>query len=93
MEKQLNTVEQKPVSYTHLYTYVAGALGEEYPLLLAGRKPDGASPTFPDYDDIIARAGLGRFVRWIGYVDEADKPVLYRGAEAFVFPKIGRAHV
>jgi len=74
------------VTLLQAYTYVAGALGEEYPLLLAGRKPDGASPTFPDYDDLIERAGLGRFVRWIGYVDEADKPLLYRGAEAFVFP-------
>ena len=74
------------VTLLHAYTYVAGALGEEYPLLLAGRKPEGASPAFPDYDNIIERAGLGRFVRWIGYVDEADKPLLYRGAEAFVFP-------
>ncbi|HOU42399.1 MAG TPA: glycosyltransferase family 1 protein, partial [Promineifilum sp.] len=44
------------------------------------------SPTFPDYEAIIARAGLGRFVRWLGYVDEADKPVLYRQAEVFAFP-------
>ena len=25
-------------------------------------------------------------MRWIGFVDEEDKPVLYRNAEAFVFP-------
>ena len=35
---------------------------------------------------MIARAGLSKYVRWIGYVDEADKPLLYRGAEVFVFP-------
>ena len=74
------------VTLLHAYTFVAGALGEEYPLLLAGRKPDSASANFPDYDGLIERAGLSRFVRWIGYVDEADKPLLYRGAEAFVFP-------
>ena len=74
------------VTLLNAYTYVAGALGEEYPLLLAGRKPDGASAAFPDYDGLIERAGLSRFVRWIGYVDEADKPLLYRSAEVFAFP-------
>ncbi|MBP6787006.1 MAG: glycosyltransferase family 4 protein [Candidatus Promineofilum sp.] len=74
------------VTLLNAYTYVAGALGEEYPLLLAGRKPDGTSAAFPDYDGLIERAGLSRFVRWIGYVDEADKPLLYRGAEVFAFP-------
>ena len=70
----------------HAYTYVAKALGDEYPLVLAGKKPATVSPNFPDYDDMIARAGLSKYVRWIGYVDEADKPLLYRGAEVFVFP-------
>ena len=74
------------VTLLNAYTYVAGALGEEYPLLLAGRKPDGTSAAFPDYDGLIERAGLSRFVRWIGYVDEADKPLLYRSAEVFAFP-------
>lgn len=70
----------------HAYTYVAQALGEEYPLVLAGRKPDDVSANYPDYDGMIARAGLGKYVRWIGYVDEEDKPLLYRNAEVFVFP-------
>jgi glycosyltransferase involved in cell wall biosynthesis len=73
------------VTLLHAYTYVAQALGEDYPLLLAGRKPT-PSPNVPDYDAIIARAGLDKYVRWIGYVDEEDKPLLYRGAEVFVFP-------
>ncbi len=68
------------------YTYVAQSLGEEYPLVLAGRKPPGASPVYPDYDDYIKRLRLEKYVRWIGYVDEEDKPALYRNAEAFVFP-------
>ena len=55
-------------------------------LKAAGRKPDGTSAAFPDYDGLIERAGLSRFVRWIGYVDEADKPLLYRSAEVFAFP-------
>ncbi len=68
------------------YTYVAQSLGEDYPLVLAGRKPPGPSPIYPDYDDYIKRLGLEKHVRWIGFVDEEDKPVLYRNAEAFVFP-------
>ena len=68
------------------YTYVAKALGEEYPLVLAGKKPPAVSDTYPDYDGMIERAGLSKYVRWIGYVDEEDKPLLYRNAEVFVFP-------
>lgn len=74
------------VNLLHAYTYVAQALGEDYPLLLAGKKPEKTSPNFPDYDRIIAEMGLMKFVRWIGYVDEADKPTLYRNAGVFVFP-------
>ena len=70
----------------HAYTYVAQALGDEYPLVLAGRKPESESAAFPDYDGMIVRAGLSKYVRWIGYVDEEDKPLLYRNAEVFVFP-------
>ncbi|MFN2162870.1 MAG: glycosyltransferase family 4 protein [Candidatus Promineifilaceae bacterium] len=68
------------------YSYVAQALGPDYPLVLAGRKPQTVSPTFPDYDAYISRLGLQERIRWIGPVDEEDKPVLYRNAEAFVFP-------
>ncbi|MCA9960945.1 MAG: glycosyltransferase family 4 protein [Anaerolineales bacterium] len=68
------------------YTYVAQALGEEYPLLLAGRKPSGSSLVYPDYDAYIQKLKLEKYVRWLGFVDEEDKPVLYRNAEAFVFP-------
>ncbi len=68
------------------YKYVADALGEDYPLVLAGRKPSIVSDSFPDYDGYIEKLGLEKHVRWIGVVDEEDKPVLYRNAETFVFP-------
>lgn len=68
------------------WTYVSQALGTEYPLVLAGRKPVGGTAVFPDYDSYIQRLRLEEYVRWIGYVDEEDKPVLYRNAETFVFP-------
>jgi glycosyltransferase involved in cell wall biosynthesis len=68
------------------YTFVSRALGEDYPLVLAGKKPETTSPSFPDYDGIITNLNLEGSVRWIGVVDEEDKPVLYRNAESFVFP-------
>jgi glycosyltransferase involved in cell wall biosynthesis len=68
------------------YTYVARALGEDYPLVLAGKRPDGSSPHVPDYESLISRLGLADFVHWAGYIDEEDKPAVYRGAQSFVFP-------
>lgn len=68
------------------YTYVAQALGEDYPLVLAGRQPNKVTPVYPDYTGYIQRLGLENFVRWIGFVAEEDKPVLYRNAETFIFP-------
>jgi glycosyltransferase involved in cell wall biosynthesis len=67
------------------YTYVSEALGEDYPLVLAGRKPEKAGSRFPDYDSQIKRLDLTDKVYWAGYIEEADKPVVYRGASTFVF--------
>jgi glycosyltransferase involved in cell wall biosynthesis len=68
------------------YTYVAQALGDDYPLVLAGKQPNKVTPVYPDYTGYIRRLGLENYVRWIGFVDEEDKPVLYRNAETFIFP-------
>jgi glycosyltransferase involved in cell wall biosynthesis len=68
------------------YTYVAEALGEDYPLVLAGKRPEKVTAQFPDYGRYIQELGLQNQVRWIGYVDEEDKPAIYRNAEVFVFP-------
>lgn len=70
------------------YSYVARALGEDYPLILAGNKPDIVSAAFPDYDQIINQLRLEKFVRWVGPIDQADKVTLYRNAETFVFPSL-----
>jgi glycosyltransferase involved in cell wall biosynthesis len=67
------------------YTYVAQALGDEYPLVLAGAKPDKHSSHFPDYDSHIKQLALDDYVTWAGYIDEEDKPAVYRGASAFIF--------
>lgn len=67
------------------FTYVVASHGDDFPLVLAGKKPQ-PSPTVPDYDAIIEELGLTKYVRWIGFVDEDDKPVLYRNASCFAFP-------
>jgi len=67
------------------YTYAAEALGADYPLVLAGKKPARSTATFPDYDAYIRQLGIEDQVRWIGLVEEGDKPAVYRGASCFVF--------
>lgn len=67
------------------YTYVAQALGEDYPLVLAGKRPSGPARQMPDYDGYIRKLGLTGAVRWIGFVEEEDKPAVYRGASSFAF--------
>lgn len=70
----------------HAYTYVAKALGKDYPLLLAGKKPEKVSERFPDYEAMIERLELTENVRWLGFIERDHKPLLYREAETFVFP-------
>lgn len=79
------TLHKNVPTLLHAYTYVAQAMGEDYPLVLAGRKPEPGANT-PDYDDYVSRLQLGKSVRWIGYVDEEDKPALYRSALCFAYP-------
>ena len=53
--------------------------GLRLPLVLAGKRGWY-------YEQLIKEAGSG--VRFIGYVDEADKPALLTGARAFAFPSL-----
>lgn len=57
-------------------------------LVIGGRLPDADTSFAPDPRRIAAELGLGEAVRFLGWVDEADKPPLYRGARAFCFPSI-----
>jgi glycosyltransferase involved in cell wall biosynthesis len=70
------------------YTYVGPAEGQEVPLVLAGREPVWSKPLFPDLRAYAKELNIEEYVQWIGYVDEEDKPALYRLATAFVYPSI-----
>lgn len=69
------------------YTYVGQGVGEEIPLILAGRPPrQWGSARFPDLPTYAEQLDLRDWVYWLGEIDEADKPSLYRLAEVVVFP-------
>jgi glycosyltransferase involved in cell wall biosynthesis len=68
------------------HTYVRQAEGDDVPLVLAGREPAWGSPLFPDLRVYARELGIADGLRWIGRVDEADKPSLYRLASVFVYP-------
>jgi glycosyltransferase involved in cell wall biosynthesis len=69
------------------YSRAAPIIGESCPLVIAGRLPAQDTPFAPDPRRLAHEQGLNeRCVRFIGFVDEEDKPALYRGAVALVFP-------
>lgn len=68
------------------YTWVYSALGDDYPLVMAGNLPAQDTPLFPSPHRFVSELGLERAVRFPGWVDEADKPALYSAATVFVFP-------
>jgi len=70
------------------YTYVGEADGDTFPLVIAGREPAYDNRLFPDLRAYSRRLRIDDYLRWIGFVDEADKPALYRLADVFVFPSL-----
>ncbi|MGF1503919.1 MAG: glycosyltransferase family 4 protein [Chloroflexi bacterium] len=68
------------------YTYVAQGVGLTVPLVLAGKLPERITPRFDDIHHWIETMALEQFVRLIGFVEEAEKPTLYRDATVFAYP-------
>jgi glycosyltransferase involved in cell wall biosynthesis len=66
------------------FTYVRD--GYDIPLLLAGRPPETITPRFLNIPRYIEEMDLPDTVQVVGWVDEADKPALYRLASCFVYP-------
>ena len=56
--------------------------------MIAGREPDYDDGLFPDLRAYSARLNIDDYLRWIGFVDEEDKPALYRLADVFVCPSL-----
>ncbi len=69
------------------WTYAGPSLSEQVPLVLAGRIPRWrSSPRFPDLQEYAKQLDVERYIVWLGEVDEADKPALYRMATVTVVP-------
>jgi glycosyltransferase involved in cell wall biosynthesis len=57
-------------------------------LVIAGRLPEAETPFAPDPRRAVAAEGIGEWVHFTGWVDEADKPGLYSLAAVFAFPSL-----
>ena len=79
-------VRKNAQALLHAYTWVYSALGDDYPLVMAGKLPAQDTPFFPDPSRIAAELGVIDAVRFPGWVDEVDKPALYSAATVFAFP-------
>ena len=55
-------------------------------LVMAGTLPRADTGFFPDPQRLVRQLELTDRVRFIGWVDEAEKALLYAGATAFLFP-------
>jgi len=71
------------------YRWVGPALGQTCPLVIAGRLPEQDTAFAPDPRRLMRDEKVDeRLIYFSGFVDEADKPALYRGAVAFIFPSL-----
>jgi glycosyltransferase involved in cell wall biosynthesis len=73
------------VGLLHAYARARERLGG-LPLVIAGKLPQHDSAFAPDPRAVADQLGLGESIRYTGWVAEEDKPALYAGALAFVFP-------
>lgn len=64
-----------------------GGRHPEMQLAIAGRVP-APGALFPDWGAEVARLGLAERVRFLGFVAEEEKALLYGAATAFVFPSL-----
>ena len=55
-------------------------------LVVAGRLPERDTAFAPDPRRLAEEAGVRQRTVFTGWMDEADKPALYSGAEAMIFP-------
>jgi glycosyltransferase involved in cell wall biosynthesis len=79
-------VRKNAQALLHAYTWVHNALGDDYPLVMAGELPAQDTSFFPDPRRTAVELGIGDVICFPGWVDEADKPALYSAATVFAFP-------
>jgi glycosyltransferase involved in cell wall biosynthesis len=83
----VGTLEPRKNLATLLHAYAmlrAERHGEDLKLVVAGR----TGWLYADIFDTVKTLALDEEVMFTGFVDDEDLPVLYRGAQAFVFPSL-----
>jgi len=65
---------------------IAARSASDVSLVIAGRLPECDTPFAPDPRRLAEQAGVSEQTVFVGWVDETDKPALYSGAEAVLFP-------
>jgi len=68
-----------------VYTWAQDTIGHDFPLVVAGQLPEHGG-LFRDPRVIAKSLEVEDVVRCIGPMAEEDKPALYRGATAFLYP-------
>lgn len=69
------------------YRWAGPVIGDDCPLVVAGRLPAHDTAFTPDPRRMRREQGIPEeFVRFCGFVEEEHKPAVYRGATAFIFP-------
>ena len=79
-------VRKNATALLHAYTWVAHALGDAYPLVMAGNMPTRNTSLFPDPRRIATELDIAAAVLYPGFIAEEDKPAVYSAATAFVYP-------
>jgi len=80
----IGTLEPRKNLVTLLEAYARLPAAERLPLVLGGGKGWDTAPIF----DAVSRLHLSDWVRFPGFIPDADLPFWYNGAEAFVYPSI-----
>jgi glycosyltransferase involved in cell wall biosynthesis len=70
----------------HAYTWVSATLGDQYPLVLAGKLPQADTAFFPNPRRMAGELGIEEFIITPGWIAEEDRPLLYAAATVFVYP-------
>ncbi len=70
----------------YAYTWVSNTLGDQFPLVLGGRLPQRDTSFFPDPLHTARELGIEEFIVTPGWIDEADRPLVYSAATVFVYP-------
>jgi len=82
-------VRKNLVTALATYRWVGPAMGGDCPLVIAGSLPERDTSFTPDPRRLMAQENVDeRLVKFSGFVKESDKPALYRGAVAFIFPSL-----